>query len=214
MQKSDLRVLIVDDDKMSGELIQKRLIKRGLSVDYVESGQECLEYIEEKSVDLILLDLMMPGMDGSEVLMKIREKYNNFELPVIILTAKDGTEDTVESLRRGANDYLLKPVNLDIAIARIKTQVQIVSLLNESLQSKQIKTVNMMVTTLNHEINNPLMIAIGNLSMAKKTGDKIKIEKALKALDRIADIVKKIEKISSGSMEEVNYTEHSNMFKI
>lgn len=214
MPKSDFKILVVDDDKMSGEFLQKRLIKRGFSVEYVESGKECLEYLKTNTVGLILLDLMMPEMGGNDVLLKIRENYNTFELPVIIITAKEDPKDTVESLKSGANDYLTKPVNLEVAIARVTTQIKIISLLDESLKSKQIKTINMMVTTLNHEINNPLMVAIGNLSMAKSTGDTDKIEKAMNALNRIGEIVKKIDKISSGDIEEVSYTEHSDMFKI
>lgn len=217
MQTStNTKILIVDDDKMSGELLQKRLQKQNFVVDYVDSGEKCLELIasENHGVDLILLDLMMPGLSGKEVMEKVRESFNNYELPIIIVTAKDGTSDVVDSLKGGANDYLTKPINLDIAIARINTQTNIKHLFEKSLESGKIETINKMVTTLNHEINNPLMIAYGNLSLAKNKIDETKIEKALKALDRITGIVKKIDQISAGNVEEVSYSDKSNMYKI
>ena len=215
MQNSnEFKILIVDDDKMSGELLQKRLLKKEFLVDYVDSGKACLEYIEKNDVGLILLDLMMPEMSGSEVLSKIRENYDGFKLPVIIVTAKDGSSDVVDALKGGANDYLVKPVNLDVAIARVNTHANIKNLFERSLESGKVDTINKMVTTLNHEINNPLMIAYGNLSLAQIKFDETKIAKALKALDRITIIVKKIETISKGTMEEVPYSDKSNMFKV
>jgi DNA-binding response OmpR family regulator len=212
--KKTTKLLLVDDDKMNGTLLQKRLLKKGFEVDFVDNAKLCFEALSKTHYDLILLDIMMPDMPGTEVLAKIRETKNNFELPVIMVTAKDEASDLVDALNRGANDYLTKPVNMEIATARINTQLQIKDLLEESLKNKQINTINTMVTTLNHEINNPLAIAIGNLSISKEKIDATRIEKALNALDRITQIVKKIETITNGEMEEVNYSTTVNMYKL
>lgn len=208
------KILLVDDDEMNGNLLKKRLEKKDFIVSYFSNPESCLEALEKESFDLVLLDIIMPEMSGTEVLEKIRAKKNNFELPVIMVTAKDEASDIVEALKKGANDYITKPVNMEIAIARINTQVQIRNLFNESLKNKQINTINTMVTTLNHEINNPLAIAIGNLTISREKIDEVRIEKALNALDRITKIVKQIEKISSGEIEEVNYSTTVNMYKI
>lgn len=213
----DFKILIVDDDHMNGEFLQKRLQKRGYNSDFVSSGSACLESLskEEKgNYDLVLLDIMMPDMNGVEVLEHVRTKYNNFELPIIMVTAKDEASDIVQALKLGANDYLVKPINMDIATARINTQLQIKDLIEVSLKSRQVATINTMVTTLNHEINNPLAIAIGNLTIAKEKIDPEKINKAIVALDRITEIVKKIDQISKSEMEEVNYSTTVNMYKI
>ena len=101
-----------------------------------------------------------------------------------------------------------------MALARIQTQLQIKALVEESLLNKQTSTINSMVTTLNHEINNPLAIALGNLTLAKKNLSEERIEKSMRALERIADIVKKIEKITGGEIEEVSYSGEVNMFKL
>jgi DNA-binding response OmpR family regulator len=210
------KILLVDDDKMNGVLLQKRLIKRGFECEYVESGADCFKALElaESNYSLVLLDIMMPDMSGTEVLSKVRETKNNFELPVIMVTAKDEASDVVEALRGGANDYLTKPVNIDIAEARINTQLKIVELMQESLRGKQMKTIATMVTTLNHEINNPLAIAIGNLSIAQQKMDISRINKAMEALNRITEIVKKIENISEGNIEETDYSGNINMYKV
>lgn len=212
--KKSTKLLLVDDDKMNGTLLQKRLLKKGFEVNFVDNAKLCFEALSESHYDLVLLDIMMPDMPGTEVLAKIRETKNNFELPVIMVTAKDEASDLVDALNRGANDYLTKPVNMEIATARISTQLQIKDLIEESLKNKQINTINTMVTTLNHEINNPLAIAIGNLTLSKEKFDGTRIDKALKALDRITQIVKKIETITNGEMEEVNYSTSVNMYKL
>lgn len=210
----EFKILIVDDDHMNGEFLQKRLAKRGYKSDFVSSGTASLEMIGKESYDLVLLDIMMPDVSGMEVLEHVRTKFNNFELPIIMVTAKDESADIVGALKLGANDYLVKPINMDIATARINTQLQIKDLIEVSLKSRQVATINTMVTTLNHEINNPLAIAIGNLTIAKDKIDHAKIDKAIKALDRITQIVKKIDSISKSEMEEVNYSSTVNMYKI
>ena len=200
---------------MSGNLLAKRLEKKGFKCEVVSTGQSCLDLMLNKNdFDLVLLDIMMPGMSGTEVLEEIRKTKNNFELPVIMVTAKDEASDVIDSLKKGANDYITKPVNIDMALARIQTQLQIKALVEESLLNKQTSTINSMVTTLNHEINNPLAIALGNLTLAKKNLSEERIEKSMRALERIADIVKKIEKITGGEIEEVSYSGEVNMFKL
>ena len=208
------RILIVEDDPTTGQLLKKRISKRGYDCTLVGGGKRCLEILQEESFDLVLLDIMMPDLSGDDVLVEIRKTKNNFQLPIIMVTAIDEATDLVDALRNGANDYLTKPVNMDVAIARIRTQLNIKVFFEESLKSKQISTINTMVTTLNHEINNPLAIAIGNLTIAKESIDQSKIDKALVALERITNIVKKIETITNGEMEEVTYSSNVNMFKI
>lgn len=214
--QSESKILIIDDDKMNGELTRKKLERRGFTVELHLSAMDFLQQVEDSKLvfDLVLLDIMMPDISGLEVLNQVRKKYNSFDLPIILVTSKDEADDIVVGLKEGANDYITKPVNIDIASARINTQLKIKELLSDSLHSKQISTINTMVTTLNHEINNPLAIAIGNLTISKEKIDHIRIEKALKALERITQIVKKIEAISQGDMEEVAYSTNVNMYKL
>ena len=214
MNSVNKNLLLVDDDEVNGQLLKKRLEKRGFQCNYVASAQEAFAAIKLENFDMILLDIMMPDISGMEALVQIREEKNGQELPIIMVTAKDEASNIVDALKSGANDYLTKPVNIDIATARINTQLAAKSSINQGLKSRQMSTINKMVTTLNHEINNPLAIAIGNLSIPYEKVDEVRIAKALKALDRITQLVKKIDGISKGDMEEVEYSNNVNMFKV
>jgi DNA-binding response OmpR family regulator len=209
------KILIVDDDKINGQQLKLRLEKKNFNCTHALSGEECLEILKKNEYDCLLLDIMMPGISGIDVLKDIRKHTNNFELPIIMVTAKDQSEDIVEALHYQANDYIQKPVNIDVAIARINTQLMLKELFHESMQGKQLQTVNTMVTTLNHEINNPLAIAIGNLTIMAAKEPNERIDKCLKALNRITDIVKKIEElVASNEMNEINYSPAINMFDL
>lgn len=217
MNNENIKILIVEDDPVSGQLLSKLLEKRKFLVKLITSGTECLQIIDDEKYDLVLLDIMMPDISGLEVLDHIRRTKDTTQLPVIMVTAKVKDQDIVDALRRGANDYITKPVNIDVAMARIKTHMEMSHLIKESLSLKQAATITKMVGTLNHEINNPLAIALGNISILQKEYEgNTKLEKAAKALDRITDLVKKIKDISDSGkgMEEIEYSSDQQIFKI
>ena len=112
------RLLVVDDNEMNRDLLSRRLSARGYTVATAVDGTEALEKIDADAFDLVLLDVMMPGLSGFEVLQILRTKRSPSELPVIMVTAKDQSEDIVHALRLGANDYVTKPVDFAVALAR------------------------------------------------------------------------------------------------
>ncbi len=111
-----MRILIAEDDKTSQDLIKKFLEAKGHRVIVASDGQEALEAFSNEPPDLVLLDVMMPKVDGWGVLRQIRERG---ETPVIMLTVKDATEDKVQGLSLGADDYIVKPFDLREIEARI-----------------------------------------------------------------------------------------------
>jgi len=127
-KSSSSRLLIVDDNELNRQLVKLTLGKLGYAVEGAEDGPQALERIEKGDIDLVLLDISMPRMDGIEVLTRLRAHLSMLELPVIMFTADDNQESIVEALTLGANDYLLKPLNPAIAAARIKTQLSIACL--------------------------------------------------------------------------------------
>lgn len=213
-----LKVILVDDDHINSKIFSKRLAKRGYDVDTLHSGSECLEFVKnfDKSYSLvIILDIVMPELNGIEVLKEIREDFSPMELPVIMLSAKDDTEDIVECLSLGASDYLTKPANIDIATARINTQKELLSFYQGNIKKKQLETINSMVATFNHEINNPLTIALGSLKRDFSKIDERRVKISVEALERIADIVRKIEKVTKSSeIEEEVYVDQTKMIKL
>jgi PAS domain S-box-containing protein len=117
------RILVVDDTPMNRDTLSRRLERKGYEVQAAQGGEEALLALARRPYDLVVLDWTMPGMDGMEVLRRIRESWTPTELPVIMATAKSDAEDLVEALRAEANDFVTKPLNFDVVHARIKTQL-------------------------------------------------------------------------------------------
>jgi diguanylate cyclase (GGDEF)-like protein len=117
------RLLIVDDISDNRALLTRRFERRGFDVTEAESGLAALELIEKEAFDLVLLDVMMPGIDGMETLKRIRGRKSALALPVIMVTAKSESTNIVDALECGANDYVTKPVDFAVALARVNTQI-------------------------------------------------------------------------------------------
>ena len=117
------RILVVDDEPNNRDMLARRLKRRGYAVDEASDGVAALRKIEGQRFDVVLLDVMMPGMSGLEVLDALRSERSASELPVILATALTDRADVVEGLRRGANDYVTKPIDFPIVLARIETQL-------------------------------------------------------------------------------------------
>jgi adenylate cyclase len=116
-------LLVVDDNEMNRDMLSRRLSSRKYAVDVAEDGAKALEKIAASSFDLVLLDVMMPGISGLDVLRTLRKTYSMADLPVIMATAKDQSEDIVEALKLGANDYVTKPLDFPVVLARVQTQL-------------------------------------------------------------------------------------------
>jgi diguanylate cyclase (GGDEF)-like protein len=123
MDQTNVTLLLVDDDAMNRDALQRRLSRTGYTVLTAESGPHALETVSAHRVDAILLDVMMPGMSGIETLRRLRLSHSVSELPVIMVTANDRSEDVVDALDLGANDYVTKPIDFPVVLARIRTQV-------------------------------------------------------------------------------------------
>lgn len=110
-------IIVVEDDKEIGELLMDFLVAEGYDTYLAPTGEEALDVYEDEGAKLIILDIMLPGMDGLAVLSSIREMGN---APVIIVSAKNAKEDKLDGLNLGADDYVEKPYDIDILLAKIK----------------------------------------------------------------------------------------------
>jgi diguanylate cyclase (GGDEF)-like protein len=117
------RLLIVDDIAENRAILGRRFRRCGFHVTEADGGRRALELIRQQDFDLVLLDVMMPDLSGVEVLKGIRERQSPLMLPVIMVTAKSQSEDIVQALALGANDYVTKPVDFAVALARANTQL-------------------------------------------------------------------------------------------
>jgi diguanylate cyclase (GGDEF)-like protein/PAS domain S-box-containing protein len=117
------RLLIVDDNELNRDMLARRLERKGFEVILASGARELLQRLNEGSVDVVLLDIEMPEISGLEVLKTLRETYSPIELPVIMVTAKNQSDDVVKALDLGANDYVTKPIDFAVTLARIGTQL-------------------------------------------------------------------------------------------
>lgn len=125
-------ILIVEDDSSIHKILEEILINENYNILNAYSGTEALMLIEKNNIDLILLDLMIPGLSGEELISKVNH------LPIIVISAKINTEDKVSCLLSGANDYITKPFDKSELLARIKVQLRMNSS-NKDLEYKELK---------------------------------------------------------------------------
>lgn len=151
-------ILVVDDTDLNRQFVMLTLGKLGYEVVEAENGRQALEVIGSRHIDIVLLDITMPQMDGIEVLTQLRKRYSILELPVIMFTADDQEQHIVEALSLGANDYLFKPVNPAVAAARIKTQLSIASLS---------KLKDDVVRFASHDLKKPMLVMADIIAMAR-----------------------------------------------
>jgi two-component system response regulator MprA len=112
-------VLVVDDDERIAAAVRRALVYEGYTVDIAANGMAALAHVRDEPPDLVILDVMLPGVDGLEVCRRLRAD-TTFDLPILLLTARDATADRVRGLDTGADDYLVKPFAYEELLARVR----------------------------------------------------------------------------------------------
>ncbi|MGL5694626.1 MAG: response regulator transcription factor [Peptostreptococcaceae bacterium] len=116
-----MKVLIVEDDNGINNLLSEMLSNEGYQTISAYSGTEALIYLNKEKIDIVLLDLMLPGINGEELLLKIRETNN---MPIIIISAKDDKYTKIDMLKNGADDFISKPFDIDEVVARVESNIR------------------------------------------------------------------------------------------
>ncbi|MEO5378273.1 MAG: response regulator [Magnetococcus sp. DMHC-6] len=174
------RILVVDDDQINREVVHANLNSQFYVIE-AASGKECLEVIANNHVDLILLDLMMPGLSGFDVLAELSGQKTEISIPVIVLSAKDQMDDITRAFRMGSVDYITKPFHREELLARIQTHITLRHNANEILQRKLLeaeliykkdlaesstKAKSEFLANMSHEIRSPMNAVIGMTDLA------------------------------------------------
>jgi two-component system, sensor histidine kinase and response regulator len=154
------RLLVVDDEPFNLSLIE-RIFRKGYEVVCVNSGQAALYTLEQTTFDVVLLDIMMPEMNGLTVLEAIRHRPETVELPVILVSAMSNSQDVANGLTLGANDYVVKPIDTDIMRARVDVQLTLKHYQDERKQMiAELEAANLMkeqfLRIASHDLKNPL----------------------------------------------------------
>jgi CheY-like chemotaxis protein len=201
-------VLIVDDQPINIQLLKRGLERRGIQTTTAKNGAECLESVKRGRPDLILLDLMMPDMDGIEVCQHLQEDEDSRSIPVIFITAKTTKESKLEGLAVGAVDYITKPVDLDEMVARVQTQLRFVAINREMVdlqrrlgQARHAASIGAVTHGIAHNLNNLLAIVIGHLDLIKTCAEnpelvRKNVQRIEEAALRIVAIVRQVSSIT------------------
>ncbi len=157
------KILIVDDTVDTVELLKKRLRSEGYDTSEAYDGEECLTKVQEDCPDLIILDVMMPRMNGFEACQRLKENENTRYIPVLMLTAKAEVESKVKGLDIGADDYLSKPFDYKELSARIRSLLSIKAAREKLVEDEKTGALGQMMDEVAHEVRNPL-VSIGGFA--------------------------------------------------
>ena len=170
---SDYKILVVDDVMPNVLLLKIMLTNEKFNIITASNGEQAIEMVRKENPDLILLDVMMPGLTGYEVAEILRKDSNTAEIPIIFLTALNTSEDIVRGFRMGGNDFISKPFNKEVLIVRVKYQLSLVAAKriilqqNEELQ-RTIAGRDKLYSVIAHDLRSPMstvkMVRIMNLS--------------------------------------------------
>jgi len=166
-------ILIVDDNFNNLSVMCDFLSDRGYQVAIAQSGQDALETVSLIGPDIILLDVMMPGIDGFETCQQLKNNPNTQNIPVLFMTALSNTENQIKGLTLGAVDYITKPVKQEEALARIKVHLALRKAQIALIQKEKMAALGQMVAGAAHEINNPINFIHANLQPATEYADSL-----------------------------------------
>ncbi|MDR0521825.1 MAG: response regulator [Planctomycetaceae bacterium] len=162
------RILVVDDEPINIQVLHNLLSVQKYNVAKAYNGLEALAMFEQgEQFDLVLLDVMMPKMSGYDVCIQLRNKFSLFELPIIMLTAKNQPHDIVYGFQSGANDYVHKPFDKDVLLARIKTLLKLKAAMTAATAANKAKM--QFLANMSHELRTPLNAVVGLTALLLQT---------------------------------------------
>jgi DNA-binding response OmpR family regulator len=214
------KILIVDDNVTNRALLKALLGASGK--DYMlteaDSGEAALSLVEQDLPDIILLDIMMPGMDGFEVCEKLKADARYSSVPILFITAMESVEDKVKGFKLGAADYITKPINAEEVKARVGAHLRIREAEKARAETENLQTIKDMIATYNHNMNQPLMTIYTYMEILlvkfndEEDKTRQKLDKIKKELDTINGILKKIQAIET--VKRADYVGESGMIDI
>jgi two-component system sensor histidine kinase ChiS len=194
-------VLVVDDDEVNRNVVADFLGLRSYDVLEAEDGEKALALMRENQPDIVLLDIMMPKMNGYEVCRQIRSEYDEADMPIIFLSAKDHMEDVVAGFESGGNDYLPKPVAGPELLARVATHLKLLNIQDTMVKEEKLAAIGQVASGIVHDFKNSINIIRGYAEMIAAEEDEPGSEAAAFA----ATISAEADRIAAMTHEIVDY---------
>lgn len=194
-------ILIVDDAPHNIRLLGTILQQEGYKISGAQNGLKALKIASKTSPDLILLDIMMPRMDGFETCRRLKSDPSTQGIPIIFLTARDHVQDMVKGFQLGAADYITKPFNTLELVARIRNHLKLKKAENDRLQKERLKSILALAGAVCHELVQPLQTISGLseillLTVNRDDAVQIKIEEIDQQVQRMVKIIEKLRNIT------------------
>lgn len=171
-------ILVVDDQPINVKLLQRKLERHELQVLVATNGLECIQIVRESPPDLILLDVMMPEMDGIETCRRLKADPATATIPVLFVSARTSKENKLEGLQAGAVDYITKPIDLEETLARVRTHLRLQEMYRQNLhleerlgEARKTAAVGAITQGIAHNLNNLLGVVVGYLDLIKNNGN-------------------------------------------
>ncbi len=225
MNAENTLILIVDDRPTNLEILFELFEQTQFEVSFASDGRACLEIARSDHPDMILLDVMMPEMDGFEVCRRLKLHADTRDIPVIFMTALSDTVDKIKGFELGAIDYITKPFQAQEVLARINTHLTVQRLQRELLQKnaelqgalEREKDLNQIksrfISIASHELRSPLTVISMTGKMLKRYADRMSAEKKLEQLDIIEDAVGKMTDLLNDVLLLVKVESHQFHFR-
>lgn len=211
------QILVVEDEPLSQDMLVRRLSSRGLRVATVSDGQACIQWLQANVPDLILLDVQLPRMTGLEVLAEIRKHFTRDALPVILVTALGESDDVIRGLQAGANDYVVKPINLPVLLARMQVCLRIKYDVALLMEAERQRVIIQALGESCHQLAQPMQATTMTLeSLIHHPPDnreemRAQLRQILKWAEEVGDVIHRMQKV--GTLRPVPYTERIEMFE-
>ncbi len=209
------RILVVDDQLYVRKLLEVLLRREGYDVVLAENGSEAVKNALESNPDIILLDVMMPIMNGFEAAKHIRDFPQFSRTPIIFLTAKDEISDKKTAFDLGGDDYIVKPFDNEELIARVERRMKLVQQADKDQQMARVETLSQLMVTIAHYINNALAVIQGQAQLTPPD-DPERVEAFMKTLKKqttkILLVVESIEEMAQQS--DVSLSDYAGMKKM
>ena len=203
------KILVVDDQPVNVKLLEKKLLREEMDVLTANDGETCLKLVDEHSPDVILLDVMMPNMDGHEVCTRLQANEDTRSIPVIFITANSTKEGKLEGLDAGAVDYITKPIDLEETVARVNTQLRFLEVNRENREltkrlgeARRNAAIGAITQGIAHNVNNMLGVVVGYLDLIKTdlTNEEL-VHRGIGVIDKtvakMTGIVKQLSRLAS-----------------